>query len=458
AWERYRLPLAVTEAHLGCTREEQLRWFVEVWDAARGLGAEGAEVRAVTAWALLGSFDWDSLLTRAGEHYEPGVFDLRAPAPRPTALARLLRELARGEEPTHAVLDSPGWWQRLERLLYLPEQKKHATAKTMAAGASGRLGSVGTRARSEVACAQPLDGNVRVGLRGGKARTLLLTGATGTLGRAFARACRARAIPYQLLTRAGMDIADPSSVESALEEFEPWAVVNAAGYVRVDEAEREPELCRRENADGPAVLADACAARGVALVTFSSDLVFNGSAQRPYVERDVSSPLNAYGRSKAEGEARVLAAHPSALVVRTSAFFGPEDEYNFVTVALRALAEGRRFAAARDLVVSPTYVPDLAGVCLDLLIDGERGLWHLSNQGALTWAELARRAAVLAGLDAELVEARPSSSLGLVAARPRFSALASERGLLLPPLESALRRYVCERAAPSFAHSPRARA
>ena len=151
-------------------------------------------------------------------------------------------------------------------------------------------------------------------------------------------------------------------------------------------------------------------------------------------------------------------AHPSALVVRTSAFFGPEDDYNFVTVALRALAEGRRFAAARDSVVSPTYVPDLACVCLDLLIDGERGLWHLSNQGALTWAELARRAASLAGLDADLVEARPSSCLGLIAARPRFSALASERGLLLPPLESALQRYVRERAAPPFTHSPRARA
>src|SRR5947209_16752139 len=183
-----------------------------------------------------------------------------------------------------------------------------------------------------------------------------------------------------------MDIADAEAVASALEEFEPWALVTAAGYVRVDDAEREPEACRRENADGPAVLADACAARGVALVTFSSDLVFDGSLRRPYVERDATSPLNVYGRSKAEAEARVLAAHPSALVVRTSAFFGPEDEYNFVTAALRALAEGRRFAAARDSVVSPTYVPDLAGVCLDLLIDGERGLWHLSNQGALPWA------------------------------------------------------------------------
>jgi dTDP-4-dehydrorhamnose reductase len=455
AWERYRLPLAVTEAHLGCTREEQLRWFVEVWDAARRLREGGADVRAVTAWALLGSFDWDGLLTRdcdrqgarACEHYEPGVFDLRAPAPRPTALARLLTKLARGEEPCHPVLDAPGWWRRLDRLLYLPEQKKHASAKAAAAGAPAALVSVGARAKSgdTDARAKSWGGNLRTGSRGGKARTLLLTGATGTLGRAFARACRARAISYQLLTRAEMDIADLSSVSSALDQFGPWALVNAAGYVRVDDAEREPEVCRRENADGPAVLAGACAARGVALVTFSSDLIFDGSALRPYVEGDAPSPLGVYGRSKAEGEARVLEAHPSALVVRTSAFFGPHDEYNFVTAALRALADGRRFAAACDSVVSPTYVPDLVNACLDLLIDGECGLWHLANQGALSWAELARRAALLAGLDAGLVEARPASSLGLVAPRPAYSALASERGSLLPPLESALTRYMSAR-------------
>jgi dTDP-4-dehydrorhamnose reductase len=450
AWERYRLPLAVTEAHLGCTREEQLRWFVEVWDAARRLREEGGDVRAVTAWALLGSFDWDSLLTREGVHYEPGVFDLRAPAPRPTALARLLRELARGEEPSHPALDAPGWWQRLERLLYLPEQKRHANAKAVA---SLRPGSTDARVKSGGADARANSwgGNVRARAGGGKARTLLLTGATGTLGRAFARACRARAISYQLLTRGEMDIADETSVASALEEFQPWAIINAAGYVRVDDAEREPEVCRRENTDGPAVLAEASAARGIALVTFSSDLVFDGSMRRPYVERDAPAPLGVYGRSKLEAEARVLAANPSALVVRTSAFFGPHDEYNFVTVALRALSEGRRFEAACDSVVSPTYVPDLTGVCLDLLIDGERGVWHLSNQDALSWAELARRAAMLAGFDAELVEERPASSLGLVAARPAYSALASERGVLLPPLESALKRYVCERAAPPFA-------
>ena len=83
AWARYGIPLAVTEAHLGCTREEQMRWLLEVWHGAEPRPGKGRDVRAVTAWSLLGAFDWDSLLTRAGGHYEPGAFDVRAPRPGP---------------------------------------------------------------------------------------------------------------------------------------------------------------------------------------------------------------------------------------------------------------------------------------------------------------------------------------------------------------------------------------
>jgi len=131
--------------------------------------------------------------------------------------------------------------------------------------------------------------------------------------------------------------------------------------------------------------------------------------------------------------------------VRTSAFFGPWDEHNFITIALSALAEGRKFVAADDSLVSPTYVPDLVEACLDLLIDGERGIRHLSNEGALTWAELARLAAHRAGLDPGLVEARPTVLMQLAAPRPLYSVLASERGQLLPTLEDALGRYLNER-------------
>lgn len=417
-WERYEIPLAVTEVHLGCTREEQLRWFREVWEAARSLRADGVDLRAVTAWALLGSYDWNSLLTRSTNHYEPGVYDLRGARPRPTALARMLGDLAATGEHEHPVLDSPGWWRRLERLLYPPVRRGEGTKATTDRG---------------------LD------MSGGNARPLIINGATGTLGQAFARACERRGISYRLLTRAEMDIADARSVESALARFEPWAVVNTAGYVRVDEAEREYEICVRENTGGAITLAEACAPRGTALLTFSSDLVFDGMKTTPYVESDKVSPLNVYGRSKSEAERRVLEHLPSALVVRTSAFFGPWDEHNFITVALRTLAEGRKFVAADDAIISPTYVPDLVAASLDLLIDGERGIWHLSNEGAINWAELARLAARRAGLDATLVEARPTVFMQLAAPRPLYTVLASERGQLLPSLEDALGRYMNER-------------
>jgi dTDP-4-dehydrorhamnose reductase len=421
AWDRYALPLVVTEAHLGCTRDEQLRWLKEVWDAACDVREEGVDVRAVTAWSLLGAHDWNSLLTRADGHYEPGVFDTRAPQPRPTALARMVCDLANGREPDHPVLASPGWWRRLDRLIYKPVRR-------------GRV--------QEVSVERDFDA-------GGQrhARPLVIAGANGTLGRACARICGARGISYHLLTRQEMDIADAKSVALALDRLEPWAVVNAAGYVRVDDAEGEPERCLRENADGAWLLSAACAARDIALVTFSSDLVFDGEKNVPYVESDATAPLNVYGRSKAEAERRVLASHAGALVIRTSAFFSPWDEHNFIHAALGTLASGRTFVAASDATVSPTYVPDLANACLDLLIDGERGVWHLANAGALTWADFARLAAERAGLDPRLVEATPAKQLRLAAARPRYSVLASERGTLLPSLEDALARYLRERPA-----------
>jgi dTDP-4-dehydrorhamnose reductase len=239
-----------------------------------------------------------------------------------------------------------------------------------------------------------------------------------------------------------MDIADPDSVARALAQHQPWAVINAAGYVRVDEAERDAERCYRENTIGPAVLAAACARHGVHLTTFSSDLVFDGARGEAYVESDTVAPLGVYGKSKAEAEVRVLDAHPGALVVRTSSFFGPWDDYNFVTLALAALERGEPFMAARDITVSPTYVPDLVQACLDLAVDRERGVWHLTNGQPVTWTEFALLAAGRAGVDASRIEALPGAACGHVAARPRYSALHSERGLLLPGLDSAIGRYL----------------
>jgi dTDP-4-dehydrorhamnose reductase len=390
AWARYGIPMVVSEVHHGCTREEQLRWVAEVWDAAETVRGEGVDLRAVTLWSLMGAVDWRSLITRREGVYDVGAFDVRGPAPRPTLVARAASTLATGERFQHPVLETPGWWHRPERV-YGAAASAPATA----------------------------------------GRPLLITGATGTLGRAFARLAEHRGLAHVLTTRAELEITDDASIEAAIARFQPWAIVNTAGFVRVADAEQEPDACFRANTTGPERLAAACARHGLPLVTFSSDLVFDGQLGRPYLESDPARPNSVYGASKAAAEQRVLDIWPETLVVRTSAFFGPWDRYNFVWDALRRLSRGEIVEASDDAVVSPTYVPDLVHATLDLLLDGESGLWHLANEGAVSWHGLALRAADGAGLDGSLVRA---PERGLAA----NTALSSARGLILRKLEPAL--------------------
>lgn len=411
AWKRYGLPLAITESHIDSTRDDHLRWIMETWRAALRVKQRGADIRAVTVWALLGSYDWSCLLTECRNHYEPGAFDMRGGVPRATAVAALMRELSAGRVPSHPVLQTSGWWTRPDRFLCPPVYLKAA--------------SKNDNATKNLETVPPI----------------LISGA-GTLGRAFATICRQRGLAYRLLTRFEMDIADIESVERAMALHQPWAVINAAGYVRVDEAERESERCFRENTHGPKIIASICARHDLPLLSFSSDLVFDGECQVPYVETDPIAPLNVYGRSKAEAEQHVLEAHSRSLMIRTSSFFGPWDKYNFITQALSALAEGTPFCVADDLTVSPTYVPDLVHACLDLLIDNERGIWHLTNSEPITWADFALRVAQQAKLDTRHLQICTSAYFQYAAKRPRYSALSSERGILLPSLKNALGRYI----------------
>ncbi|WP_222840618.1 SDR family oxidoreductase [Hymenobacter puniceus] len=283
---------------------------------------------------------------------------------------------------------------------------------------------------------------------------LLITGRTGTLGQAFRWVCRIRGLEAVCLGRAELDIADASAINRALERYQPWAVVNAAGYVRVDEAETDMARCYRENTIGPALLAEACAARGIQLLTFSSDLVFDGGQNHAYLETDRTRPLNFYGHSKQQAEQAVLTWLPTALVVRTSAFFSAWDSHNFVHHALAAARTGQLFPAANDLLISPTYVPDLVNTALDLLLDEEHGIWHLANHGTCTWAELARQAVAAAGLDSTGIVPQPVSSFSWAAVRPGFSALRSQQGMLLPSVENALQRYLIDEQLLQSANPP----
>ena len=135
--------------------------------------------------------------------------------------------LARGKEYDHPILDSPGWWRRIDRFSHPPANRRQGRP----------LASVGS-----------------VDLEGCARRALLITGATGTLGTSVRRICKQRGIAYHLLSRTDLDIADADSVGAAFNRYTLWAVVNTAGYVRVDDAQREVERCMRENVAGPPIL------------------------------------------------------------------------------------------------------------------------------------------------------------------------------------------------------------
>ena len=413
AWTRYGRPLAVTEAHNGCTREDQMRWFGEAWATAQRMRARGVAIEAVTAWSLLGSYDWNSLLTRPDGHYECGAFDMRCGDPRPTAITAMLKSLANPLADPHPVLAAPGWWRRDIRLQHKPVFRTVEDPEPR---------------REWQASAGPR-------------RPVLIAGATGTLGKALARSCEWRGIDYVLTDRTQLSLADEDSIDRTLDAHIPWAVINAAGWVRVDDAEAEPEGCIQANAEGALRLARTCHDRDLPFASFSSDLVFDGRLDRPYVESDTVNPLNVYGRSKARAEHELLALGGKALMIRTAAFFSPYDPWNFAAFVTRSLADGQEITVAEDLVISPTYVPDLVDATLDLLIDGEVGIWHLANRGEVTWAEFAMRLAGRLDLDGGLIAPTPWRGLGWAAERPPYVPLASERGCLMPTLDSALDRY-----------------
>jgi dTDP-4-dehydrorhamnose reductase len=409
-WARYGVPLAVTECHNGCTREEQLRWFLEVWRAAESARSEGADVLAVTAWSLLGAFDWDHLVTKDASHYEPGVFDLRSTPPRPTAIAHLLRSLSSTGDFGHPLLEVPGWWRRPERYVY---------------GIS--IDDSGESHRA-VKCESQFP----------EVRPLLIVGGSTTLSGAFARSCKSRGIPYRVEVRSPVD---SDETRAMLLRHNPWAVI----YADAHDEESSGKIVvfgRARHRAQAASLAQECDLMAARLMIFSNDLVFDGQSGRPYLETDPIGPLSRVGINNAGLEAEV-AKFSSVLIIRCGPLFGQMQEYDFVAAAVQHLAAHRPVLAEDASLFSPAYVPHLIDASLDLLIDGETGFWHLANQcSGISWAGLAKRAAQLAGVSPRLLclgYGQPYS-----AERRGYYVLGTVRGALMPSLEEALTRYASD--------------
>jgi dTDP-4-dehydrorhamnose reductase len=182
-------------------------------------------------------------------------------------------------------------------------------------------------------------------------------------------------------------------------------------------------------------------------MTYSSDLVFDGNKQSPYVEMDSVKSLNVYGESKVKGEKAVQKICADALIIRTSSFFGPWDQYNFVYHVMNSLENQCTMSVANNIMISPTYVPDLVNRSLDLFIDEEKGIWHICNDGKLTWYDLAAMVADRMKTNTKNLVATPAEEMNWKAKRPLYSVLESERGGKLPSVDNALERYFQEQIA-----------
>ncbi|QHT66820.1 sugar nucleotide-binding protein [Rhodocytophaga rosea] len=450
AWQRYHLPLAITEAHLSCTREEQMRWLNDMWQSAVHLREKGVDVRAVTAWALLGCYDWHNLVTAPEGRYESGVFDLRAPQPRPTALADMIRTYTKGNSYMHPLLEVAGWWQRPIRFLYPesgedthPAGSREACPSHSAAEMENLFETQMTTTHVVISGKNsPLTMIMDKHLSQQTAPLLIADGTSDPLGNAFAKACELRGIPYRLLSLEVTDGTDIDTLLSLLKTIKPWAIVNTASYEQIDQAEFDPDACFELNTQWPARLAAVCEACHLPLLTFSSHLVFDGRSNRPYTESSEASPLSVYGSSKAEAEKKILQANAQSLIIRIGELFDPWEDSGAFTMALQTIAEGKTFVSSHHQVFSVSYIPDLVHASLDLLIDGSTGIWHLTNEGATTQAAWLIQAAEMLGLNTDLIKISPAHNLiNHVVSRPKYSILSSERGYIMPSFEHALTRY-----------------
>lgn len=263
---------------------------------------------------------------------------------------------------------------------------------------------------------------------------VLITGAGGQLGRCLQDRAGAHGVTVVPVTHADLDIADAAAVASLLAREPVQAIINAAAYTAVDKAESERELAFRVNAEGPAVLARACAERGIPLLHVSTDYVFDGSGSAPYREADPVAPLGVYGESKLMGEEQVRALCPNHVILRTAWVFS-EYGNNFVRTMLRFGRERDLMRVVDDQTGCPTYAGDIADALLTLLMrwsneaERLRGTWHYAGDPTVTWCGFARDIFAVAEaqglLRAPVVEAIPTSAYPTPAKRPAWSVLDS---------------------------------
>lgn len=293
-------------------------------------------------------------------------------------------------------------------------------------------------------------------------RPIFVAGRSGQLARCLDELAVKDGLPLVALGRPDLDLGADADIEQVIARLAPAAIINAAAYTMVDQAEAEPELASSINRDGAARLATVAHARDIPFIHISTDYVFDGAKPSPYNEEDKIAPLSVYGRSKYEGEVAVVAANPHAVVIRTAWVYSPFG-HNFVRTMLRLAETQSTVRIVNDQRGTPTSASDLAVAVLEIVRQlrtdcfGEKsGIYHLAGQGETTWCDFAKAifsSLARRGHRVPQVQAITTEEYPTPARRPRNSCLDSSKAyrafhVQLPAWQESIERCLDRIAAP----------
>lgn len=288
-------------------------------------------------------------------------------------------------------------------------------------------------------------------------RTILITGAEGLLGRQVVQWLSAR---HQVVaaSRREVNITDADAVNRYIDGCRPDLIINCAALSNVDACEGDPDAAYAANAHGPRHLARAARRIGAELVHISTDYVFDGQKRTPYTIEDEPRPINVYGESKLAGERFVREACEQHYVIRVARLFGPGGR-NFASTALQRAKQHGQLVAIVDEIGSPTYVVDLAQRLEMIVRRGHYGTYHVTNQGACSWADFAAHVIACGRLSGVTIQQVRSADLHRPARRPAYTemrCLLSERLGFEPlrPWQQAYSEFIKSQTCPTENSTP----
>lgn len=274
---------------------------------------------------------------------------------------------------------------------------------------------------------------------------ILITGGQGMLGSALHRLCQEQNIPAIPLEKKDADVRSFEQLKKSILEHKPTHIINSAAYTNVDLAETEKELAFAVNATGAQNLAKICWEQNIKLLHLSTDYVFDGENEQPYLETSSINPLSVYGKTKAQGEMWVQEENPKAQIVRLQALYG-ENGSHFVQTMLNLSQKYSEIQVVNDQFTSPSYTRHIARALLELLNISSAGIFHLHNQGNCSWYDFATEIFRLKNLETQVIPVQ-TDHFPRPAPRPLNSHLSMNRWNelnleALPHWKQALQEYL----------------